>query len=86
MDKEDKAFLGAYALGGVAALIGIIFQSSRPEVIPGFKASKEFKQKLKRLANSRAWSMSQTAYVAASIGVEVMIEDDQRREREKLKK
>jgi hypothetical protein len=78
MSGKDNAFFAGYAVAGLAAFIGLLFQSSRPEVIPAFKASKEVKQKLNKVAKSRGWSQSQTAYVATSIGVEMLLEEDRK--------
>ena len=78
MGDKDNAFLAGYAVAGLAAFIGLLFQASRPEVIPAFKASKEVKQKLQQVAKTRGWSLSQTAYVATSIGVEALLEDDRK--------
>lgn len=78
MSNKDNVFIAGYAVGGLAAFVSLLFQASRPEVIPAFKASKEVKQKLQQVAKSRGWTLSQAAYVATSIGVEALLEENRK--------
>jgi hypothetical protein len=80
MSKGEDYFWIGYAAGGVAAVVGLILQATRSEMIPAFKASKEFKEKLKKVAKTRGWTLNQATYVAASVGVEIMLKEDADRE------
>jgi gas vesicle protein len=77
MSKQNDLIIG-YLAGGVAAFIAMLFESSRSEVIPAFKASKEVKRNLQQVAKRRGWTLSQAAYVATSVGVEVLMEEDRK--------
>jgi hypothetical protein len=78
--QQEDNFLVGYLAGGVAAVVGLILQATRSEMIPAFKASKEFKEKLTRVAKARGWTLNQATYVAASVGVEMMLKEDAERE------
>ena len=49
-----------------------ILRSPRRVMIPAFKASKEFHDMVKAVAIEYGWSMSQTIYILASLGLDVV--------------
>jgi gas vesicle protein len=76
MDENDY-FAGILA-GGMATFLSLLFAASRSDVMPAFKASKEYKRKAAKVAKTKGWSISQTNYVAACIGIEALLVDVER--------
>lgn len=74
-DLGSYLLIGA-AAGGLYESVRMILEARRSEVIPAFKASKEFKQKLSKVAKDHGWSLSQTTYIVASFGLDAVLKEE----------
>ena len=71
LDPVTGFLIGA-TVGGLWEAVKLILASKRSEVIPAFKASKEFKQELTQVAKDHGWTLGQTTYIVASMGVKAI--------------